>query len=107
MESPDKDSSSASSDPAERARKSASILLQRLAPVGTQTAIAAAMGVSDSKISRLKEEIAPLMEIAARCGLKLVDAEKICLKESEVKFLRETYAIVSSQAPWLINETEH
>lgn len=80
-----------------------SMILQRLA--GVQTAVAAALGVSDSTVSRAKDSSLELVcQIAAQLGLKLVDAERICLSQAEVRFLRATYSHVSEQAPWLLNE---
>lgn len=95
-----------SHSPDETARKSASILLQRLAPAGTQAAMAVSLGVSEATVSRMKDQIEPLMKMAAQCGLKLVDAERICLRKEEISFLRDTYSRVADQAPWLLNEAD-
>ena len=69
-----------SSNPADRARKSYSTVLQRLQTPGTQTAIAAAMGVSESTISRMKtEQLEHLCLLLAHAGLKIVSIEKVCV----------------------------
>lgn len=66
----------ASTSPAERARKIESLVLQRLAPVGTQAAIAAAIGKSESTITRLKSEhLGDLARVLAHLGLAVVPVE--------------------------------
>lgn len=92
--------------PDERARKASSIVLQRLSPTGTQSALATALGVSEATISRNKEHIEAVLTMVAHLGLKVVDESRICLNPGEIKFLRETYARVQEQAPWLLNESE-
>lgn len=87
-------------------RKTVSILLQRLAPVGTQASLAVAMGVSEATISRNKEHIEPLALMLAHLGLKVVPAEKVCVSADELKFLRNTYAVVQAHAPHLLSEDD-
>lgn len=82
------------------------MVLQRLSPEGTQRHLAHVFGVSESTITRWKDDIEPVMKIAAHLGLKLVDAGRICVPAGEIEMLRATYARVSEQAPWLLNEAE-
>jgi hypothetical protein len=68
----------------ERARKATSTVLQRLAPEGTQRNLAQAWGVSESTVSRLKEQIEPVMRLVAQLGLKVVPAEMKCYSPREL-----------------------
>lgn len=82
-----------------------SMLLQRLQ--GDASSFAAAMGVSESTISRLKNEHAEsLCTLMAHAGLKIVDQERTCVRPAELELLRKVYARVSEQAPWLLDEAE-
>lgn len=82
-----------------------SILLHRMQ--GSASSIAAAMGVSESTISRLKTEHAEtLCQIMAHAGLKIVDVSRTCVPTTEIDLLRKVYARVSEQAPWLLQESE-
>jgi hypothetical protein len=47
--------------------------------------------------------VAKLVEIAK---LKAVDADRTCVRKAEIQYLRELYARVQSQAPWLLDEAE-
>lgn len=66
--------------PTERARKSHLTLLRALQEPGRQMALATAMGVSESTISRLKNEHAEAFcAMAAHLGFKLVPSEHRCV----------------------------
>ena len=68
-----------STTPAERARKGVALVLRRLQEPGTQAAIAAAMGVSESTVSRLKNEhLEGVAMLLAHAGIKLVPASSRC-----------------------------
>jgi len=68
-----------SADPQARARKIESVVLHA-AHDGKQAAIAAALGVHESTISRLLSEHLPkLAEILARSGLKVVPEHYRCV----------------------------
>lgn len=70
--------------PAERARKYAALVMQRLA--GSQDAIAATMGVSGSTISRLKSDhIDTFALVLAHAGLKIVPIEMRCYPEDRMQ----------------------
>lgn len=74
----------ASRSPDERARKATSLVLQRLSPDGTQRNLAQAWGVSESSVSRLKEQVEPVMRLVAQLGLKVVPAEMKCYSPREL-----------------------
>lgn len=60
----------------ERARRMQSIVLSRLQSNGLATSIAAATGMSEGTISRLKNEhLDNLCALLAHAGLKIVEAE--------------------------------
>lgn len=91
-----------STDPLARARKFQSQILHRLA--GAQAQVAAALGLSESTISRDKEGFERLCAILAHLGFKVVDQSKVCVPAGEIAFLRAAHTKVSQQAPWLLNE---
>lgn len=73
-------------DPAFRARKMHSLILQRIH--GSQSAIAAAMGVSESAISRFKgEQLEMFCRVLAHAGIKAVPAELKCYDPRELDAL--------------------
>lgn len=80
-------------DVAARASKIESLLLRRLARPGTQAGIAAALGVSESAVSRTKTEHWPqVARILAHAGLKLVDADAVCMRADAYEFARAALA---------------
>lgn len=91
----------------ERARKTVQLVLQRLQEPGTGVAVAAAMGVSESTVSRLKtthlEEMALML---ATLGLKVVPAEFRCVNPDAYAFLTATHEKVMRVAPHLIWEAD-
>lgn len=77
-----------SPSPAERARKINSIVLQRVQRDASQVAIAAAMGVSESTISRLlSDHLDKLALVLAHAGLKVVPVEMQCFPTDKVNAL--------------------
>lgn len=65
-----------------------SIVLQRLQEPGRAVAIAAAMGVSESTVSRLKNEhLESLCELLAHAGMKLVPVETKCFPAEKIEAL--------------------
>ncbi len=55
-------------------------VLQALAEPGRQVAIAAAMGVSESTVSRLKnEQLENFTLLCAHAGLKIVPVDHVCV----------------------------
>lgn len=72
----------------ERERKIETIILQRLAEK-TQTAIAIALGVSESKISRLKNDDIPVIAKLINClGLKVVPDDSLEVSQAELKSIK-------------------
>ena len=88
--------------PSDRASKTQSIVLQRLAPVGTQTALAVTMGVSDSIITRLKEKLGEFAAVLAHLGLKVVPAEMHCVDAGHYRYLCALRRRVEDHAPHLL-----
>lgn len=63
-------------------------VLQRLQEPGRAVAIAAAMGVSESTVSRLKNEhLESLCELLAHAGMKIVPVEVKCFPAEKIDAL--------------------
>jgi len=79
-----------SGDPAEMTRKTGeriqSEILRRLADV-KQTVAADRMGVSESTVSRLHEDIAKVSQLLAAVELKVADADSMVVDRSELDAL--------------------
>lgn len=72
----------------ERSRKIESMILQRLAEK-TQTTIAIELGVSESKISRLKNDDIPMISKLMTClGLKVVPDDSLEVSQAELKSIK-------------------
>ncbi len=82
------------------------MVLQRLAPDGTQKKLAHLNDVSESTITRWKEDVEHVMRLAAQLDLKLVDSRRECIPAAELKMLRRVYALAADQVPWLLQEDE-
>lgn len=67
----------------ESARKIAALIFQRLARTG-QTQVAAALGVSDSNVSRMKDEVPKFAGMLTALGLKVVPVEMQCYDEPTI-----------------------
>ncbi|HAC90928.1 MAG TPA: hypothetical protein DCF63_09890 [Planctomycetaceae bacterium] len=78
-----------STSPSERARKSHAAVLQALSRPGTQVAIATAMGISETQVSRMKnEQLEQICVLLAHAGMKVVSNDKVCVN-------REAYESMS------------
>jgi hypothetical protein len=66
--------------PDESARKIVQSIFHRLASVG-QVAVAEAIGVSESTVSRMKEDVPRFAGMLSKLGLKVVPAEMKCYDE--------------------------
>lgn len=79
-----------SADPVETTRKTGerlqSEVLRRLADV-TQTVAAERMGVSESTVSRLREDIAKVSHLMAAIDLKVADADSMVVDRAELDAL--------------------
>lgn len=72
----------------ERARKIESIILQRLAEK-TQTTIAIEMGMSESKISRLKnDDLSVIARLIVCLNLKVVSDDSLEVSQAELKSIK-------------------
>ena len=88
-----------SATPPERARKAVQLALQRLQEPGTGIAVAAAMGVSESTVSRIKTERLEEVALFLAClGLKVVPAEFKCVDPAAYAFLTATHEKVMRRA---------
>lgn len=66
--------------PAERARKTVAMVLRRVQRDASQVAIAAAMGTSESTVSRLlSEHLEKFALVLSHAGLKVVPADRVCV----------------------------
>lgn len=75
-------------NPADRARKTVQVVLQALASTPAAS-IAAASGLTESTISRLKNEhLHSLAVILSHAGLKVVPADKQCFDPEYVKAIQ-------------------
>ena len=99
--------SEVSAGPAERARKTVQSVLQRLQEPGTGVAVAAAMGCSESTVSRIKTERLEEVALFLAClGLKVVPAEFKCVDPAAYEFLTKTHEKLMRLAPQLIWEAD-
>lgn len=93
--------------PPERARKTVQLVLQRLQEPGTGVAVAAAMGVSESTVSRMKTDHLEQVALFLAClGLKVVPSEFKCVDPAAYDFLTRTHEKVMRVAPQLIWEAD-
>jgi hypothetical protein len=93
--------------PSETARKGVQLALQRLQEPGKAGAVAAAMGCSDSTVSRIKtERMEEVVTFLAFLGLKVVPTEFKCVDPAAYHFLTTTHQRVMQRAPDLIWEQE-
>lgn len=93
--------------PTERARKGATLVLQRLQEPGTQSALAVAMGCSEAQVSRIKNaHLDEVLLFLAHLGIKLVPVDHTCVAKETYEFLTRTHARVMQQAPQLIWEAD-
>ena len=81
-----------STDVRERSRKIAFTLRKGMAEQGKQVALAAAMGVSESTISRMNGDVLDTFSsIIAHCGLKLVSIEAVCVSRARAEAMGELF----------------
>lgn len=81
--------------PAERSRKAYGRFLQSLQEPGRQVALAAVLGVSESTVSRIKNErMEECLSLLYHAGFKVVPAEKVCITPDALAFMRQVTARV-------------
>lgn len=86
----------------QRARKNEKVILSALADTG-QAVAAGFMGVSESTVSRMKDqELEKLSDILAACGLKVVPESMQCFPAERVEALR----ILALQSSVLNNKAD-
>jgi hypothetical protein len=74
--------SAVSPTPAERARKAHVTILRALQEPGRQVALATAMGISESTVSRFKtDQLEQLCTLISHLGLKVVPSEYQCVDQ--------------------------
>lgn len=80
--------SASSPTPSERARKAYLTVLRALQEPGRQVAIATAMGVSESTVSRFKnDQLEQFCSVLAHAGLKVVPTDMQCFPADKVQAL--------------------
>ncbi len=83
------------------------LVLQRLQEPGTAVSVAAAMGLSEASISRIKNDrMEDCLRLLAHLGLKVVPAEFTCVNPDAHAFLTATHEKVMRLAPHLIWEAD-
>lgn len=83
------------------------LVLQAMQEPAKASAIAAAMGVSDATVSRMKNErLDEWMLFLAHLGLKVVPSDFKCVSSTTYDFLTSTHARVMRKAPELVWESE-
>ena len=93
--------------PAETTRKGVQLAFQALQEPGKAGALAVAMGVSDSTVSRIKtERLEEAVLFLAHLGLKVVPTDYRCVDPAAYAFLTSTHQRVMQRAPELIWDQE-
>lgn len=91
----------------ERARKGMQLALRALQEPGKAGALAIAMGISDSTVSRIKtERLEEVLLFLAHLGIKCVPSDFRCVSSETYQFLTSAHQRVMARAPHLIWETE-
>lgn len=73
-----------SATPIERSRKAYSMVLQAMQDPGTQRNLAQVLGVSESTVSRIKnEKLEDALALIYQLGFKVVDASRVCVDRSK------------------------
>jgi len=96
--------------PIEKARNAEGRVLQAFSCIGKATAIAASLGWSDTKVSRVENEHIPeALRVLYALGFKIVSSDKVCVSADELRMLRKSYARavqIESIAEQLFNDDE-
>lgn len=81
--------------------------MQGLQEPGRAVAVAAAMGVSESTVSRIKNErLSEVLLFLAHMGWKVVPADSKCMNGAAYDFLTQSHERVIRCAPNLIWDTD-
>lgn len=93
--------------PPERTRKAVQTVLLRLQEAGTASVVAAAMGVSETTVSRIKnDQLEDAVLLLAHLGFKVVASDQKCVHPAAYEFLVESHRRVVERAPELIWDEE-
>lgn len=87
----------------EKGRRYYALVLNRMGVSGTGQVVAAKLELSESTITRAKEDLERGCAVIAALDLKLVPAAKVCVDPGEIAFLRGLYDRVKAQTPWLLD----
>jgi hypothetical protein len=88
---------------AEKARNAHSRVLQAMQSPGKGGAVAVALGVSDSTVSRMKtDHLEPALMLLHALGFKVVPQDHKCIDAATYDFLTAKHAHVMRVAPHLI-----
>jgi hypothetical protein len=81
----------------ERSRRAFQVVLQRITTNGKQTAVATAMGTSDSTISRLvsSKDLERSIQLIHHLGLKVVEEDMVMVDFQELQTLKRRYAQIA------------
>lgn len=81
-------------------------ILQALSLPGSQVAIAATLGASQSTISRIKNErLEEVLCFLYAAGFKVVDQEKVCVDQDAYKFMKKVTAMaLADSSSFLLDE---
>lgn len=83
------------------------MVLHQMQEPGTAKAVAVALGMAESTVSRLKNDhLEQVLLLLAHLGLKVVPADHTCVSKETYEFLTRTHARVLQQAPELIWDVE-
>lgn len=92
--------------PEERAKKGQTLALQKIAE-RTQVVLATAMGVSETTITRIKNDhMEQTLLLLAHLGLKVVPSDFKCVSRETYDFLTATHQRVMQVAPELVWDAE-
>ena len=102
--------SGSSALPNSSAQEFVGILRNRLENMATKV-VAAEIDVDASHVGKVLRGTAALTlndttKLIKLAGLKVVDQQRTCVRPDEIAYLRQLYARVATQAPWLLNEDE-
>lgn len=93
--------------PAERAKKALTLVFQAMKDPGSAVAVAVAMGVSESTVSRMKnDQMEGVLLLLAHLGIKCVPASHTCIDRESYEFLVRSHTRVMTKAPHLIWEQD-
>lgn len=91
----------------ETARKSLTLALKALATPGKQAAIASAMGISESAVSKKKsDQLEDICTLLAYAGLQVVPTDYEVVDPFALEFLKRLHAKVTHRAPDLLWEPD-